>query len=234
MWITGSSQGLGKALAELFLKEGHQVIGLSRSCRIEHANYRHIALDLSSLDALKSIEFDMEDDFEAFILINNAASVEPIKHFENIDAEEITENFQLNTIAPAVLANSFIKSPCNEKSKKYVLNIGTGAASNPMDGWSLYCSSKAAINMLSAVYQKEKDLNGNKTKMVTLAPGIIDTPMQEKIRSSSEKNFSNVARFTFYHKNKQLSSPISAAKKIIANFERIFDKDLPNQSIRDY
>lgn len=235
VFITGSSKGLGKALAEKFLEAGDEVVGFSRSCSIEHPSYKHQTIDLSKPKNVKSVAFDLSGDYEEFILINNAASLGDVKHLGDLSPDEIIRTFQLNAIAPFLLSNAFISASLNKKQTKCVINIGTGAASTPMDGWSLYCGSKAAINMLAAVYEKERLLQQkNDIKMVTLAPGIIDTEMQEKIRLSDEEDFSNVARFTFYRKNGELTPPDTLAEKIMANFEKIFIKNQSIQSIRDY
>ena len=64
--ITGTSQGIGKAIAEAFLKEGHTVIGLDkREKSIEHSEYTHFVCDIT-----KNEEYPNVDGVE--ILINNA------------------------------------------------------------------------------------------------------------------------------------------------------------------
>lgn len=234
VFITGSSRGLGKALAEIYLSEGHEVVGYSRTCSINHSSYTHHSVDLSDTNQVESIEFDLSGSFESFILINNAGSLGQITHLGNLDSKEIIKTINLNTITPIILINKFIKTTSNLNQENFVLNIGTGAASNPIDGWSIYCSSKASLNMLTDVYVKEKSLENKNCKMVTMSPGIIDTSMQAQIRNSNEKDFSNVARFTSYKNNNELASPHELAKKIFANFEVIFNKNQANQSIRDY
>lgn len=234
VFITGSSRGLGKALAEIYLSEGHEVVGCSRTCSIKHSSYSHHSIDLSETKQVELIEFDLSGDFKSFILINNAGSLGQITHLGKLDSEEIIKTINLNTITPIVLINKFIKATSNLNQESFVLNIGTGAASNPLDGWSLYCSSKASINMLTDVYVKEKSLENKNCKMVTLSPGIIDTSMQAQIRNSNEKDFSNVARFISYKNSNELASPKEIAKKIFINFEDIFNEDQTIQSIRDY
>lgn len=234
VFITGTSRGLGKALAEIYLSEGHKVEGYSRACNIEHPSYTHYKTDLSDLKQVETIDFDLSGDFTSFILINNAGSLGQISYLGKLNSQAIIDTVNLNTIAPIILINKFISASSNLNQKSFVLNIGTGAASNPIDGWSLYCSSKASLNMLTNVYAEEQELKVNNCKMVTLAPGIIDTEMQKEIRSSKEDNFSNVARFTSYKENNELASPFELAQKIIVNFERIFNNNQDIQSIRDF
>ncbi len=234
VFITGSSRGLGKALAEIYLSEGHKVEGYSRTCSIKHSSYKHHNVDLSDTKQVELIEFNLSGDFESFILINNAGSLGQITHLGKLNSKEIKKTINLNTITPIVLINKFIKTTSNLNQENFVLNIGTGAASNPIDGWSIYCSSKASLNMLTDVYVKEKSLENKNCKMVTMSPGIIDTSMQAQIRNTNEKDFSNVARFTFYKNNNELASPKEVAKKIFINFDIIFNKEQAIQKIRDY
>lgn len=234
IFITGTSRGLGKALAENYLSKGHEVVGYSRTCSIEHACYTHHAIDLSDTKQVEKIQFDLSGNFTSYILINNAGSLGHITYLGKLNTQSIIDAFNINTLAPIILMNQFISAGCNKKAQKFVLNIGTGAASNAIDGWSVYCSSKASINMLSEVYAAEQVHGKNNCKVVTLAPGIIDTAMQEKIRAAKKEDFSNVARFTFYKNNAELISPKTAAEKIIINFENIYNKNTPIQSLRDY
>ena len=112
--------------------------------------------------------------------------------------------------------------------KKLVLNISSGAGRSPIDGWNVYCATKAGLDMLSLVFKEEiknKNLNIN---ILSLAPGIIDTGMQEFIRKADEANFSNIERFIEYKNNGDLADPISTAK-LVAKF--ISDKTLQGNTI---
>lgn len=234
VYITGSSSGIGKALAEAFLQEGHQVVGISRSCSIQDPNYTHHSIDLSKQAEIKQFHFDLKGDFEAFILINNAGTLGDVKHIGELNEESVIDTLMINSIAPFVFINKFESEVCNDQSDKYVLNIGSGAGSNAVDGWGLYCSTKASLQMFSEVFFEEDKIRKKQSKMVTLAPGIVDTKMQNEIRSNQEMNFSQVERFTNYKKNDELAKPTTVAQSILANFEKIFAKNEPLQSIRDY
>lgn len=234
IYITGTSRGLGKALAEKYLENGDLVVGMSRKSTIKHANYQHIPVDLSDIEKLEKIVFRPTDNAESYILINNAGTLGEVKYVGSMDSLMIAKAVNLNVTAPMVLTNKFMDALCNEKSPKYVLNIGSGAGSSAIDGWSLYCSSKAAINMFGEVFDKELMLKDSNCKVRTLAPGIIDTEMQSEIRQANREHFSDLKRFEDYKKNNDLNSASEVAAKIISNFELFFRNEAQIQSIRDY
>ena len=73
--ITGTSSGIGKGIAEKFLKEGHNVTGIDRKdASIQHKNYTHICMDIRTKEQYPELEpFD--------IVINNAG----VQNEEDID-----------------------------------------------------------------------------------------------------------------------------------------------------
>ena len=72
-YITGSSSGLGKALAELLLEHDYSVGGISRTASIEHANYQHVYLDLANINQV--VDFQFLVDGKEVLLINNAGII---------------------------------------------------------------------------------------------------------------------------------------------------------------
>ncbi len=94
--------------------------------------------------------------------------------------------------------------------KKTIINISSGAGIKAYQGWSAYCASKAAIDMLTKVTALE-----NKDYAVLgIRPGIVATNMQKQIRNTDKKDFIIVDRFVELYENKQLSNPLEVAQKI--------------------
>ncbi len=227
-FITGTSKGLGKALAELLLSDKNNfVYGISRTNTIYHQQFQHLKLDLADLDAVKQFQFSELKDATAITLINNAGIVGDIKHLGNLDAKKIISTYNINLIAPTLLINQFFNT-YNNKIQKLVVNISSGAGRSPIDGWSVYCASKAGLDMLSLVFKTELEHNNINTNIISLAPGIIDTSMQDEIRKSDKANFSNIERFIEYKNNGDLSNPNETAMQVYAF---IFDKKLHDKTI---
>ena len=210
-YITGTSSGIGEAIAELLLKNTNNiVIGIARSRTIQHERYQHHYIDLSkpwTEKIFKSKSFTASK----VVLINNAGSIGPIKSLSLQDEEEISENYFLNINAPSILCNQFISCFEESKSECIVLNISSGAGKYPIHSWSTYCASKAALDMLSKVLQLEYP----KFKIFSVAPGIVDTAMQEEIRDADKIEFPEVNRFISYKENGELASAEIVAQKYI-------------------
>lgn len=217
--ITGASKGIGRALAEELLKEdNNRVIGVSRTCTIKHANYRHQPLDFSDIEA---VEHNLQKVFtplqqaEKLVLVNNAGVIGDIGYVgEGMPNERFEFVFDINVIVPAILMNTFLQVYQHLQCPKVIVNVSSGAAQHPIDGWASYCASKAAIDMLSMTVQKEQEMRGNPVKVFALSPGIVDTGMQEQIRQSDEQKFSSVERFRDYKEKGDLASPEEVGSKI--------------------
>jgi benzil reductase ((S)-benzoin forming) len=76
-----------------------------------------------------------------------------------------------------------------------IVNISSGAARRPISGWTAYCAAKAGLDMASRVLALEAGQRGLAIEVSSLAPGVIDTAMQETVRGSSEEDFADVERF---------------------------------------
>lgn len=215
-FITGSSKGLGKAITEQLLEnEQNFVFGFSRSNTINHKRYYHKLIDFSKLDAVQKLRFPELTDAKKLVLINNAGVVGDVKHVGNLDAQKIIDCYTINLIVPTIITNEFLKTYQKTNLEILIINISSGASQSAIDGWSVYCASKAGIDMFSRVIKEEAQINNTKTNVLSIAPGIIDTEMQIEIRKADNNNFSNVNKFVEYKKNGDLSSAKDAAKKVL-------------------
>ena len=218
--ITGASQGLGKALAEAALQQPDTaVLGVSRRATIEHARYRHQALDFSDLDAVRNNItklFPAWPDAGSLTLINNAGVLGDIGYVGEQTNEHYQFVFDVNLTVPAMLMNTFLSAYSGRAVPRTILNISSGAAQRPTDGWGAYCASKAALDMLSQVAQQEQDRRGTGVRIRSLAPGMVDTAMQESIRTADEQQFSEADRFAALHREGQLAAPATVAERVVA------------------
>ena len=208
--ITGSSKGIGKELSLLFLKKGYTVFGYSRTNSIRHKNFHFNQIDLSSVQNLESINFPKVEEDEHVCLINNAGEIGEIDKFGNKKTNDIINEFNLNTIAPSILSNSFIRSYQYQSNQPIIINISSGAALRPIESWGTYCQSKAALDMLTKIINQEH----NSIKAYSIYPGVVDTEMQKKIRDTDIEKFALKDIFVEYFRNNELVDPKIISKKI--------------------
>jgi benzil reductase ((S)-benzoin forming) len=224
--ITGGSNGIGKAIAQKYFDENFTVFSISRSKAVG-VSYQQIEADLSNtskaVSSLQSVFSQLEiNAVSSITLINNAGSLGEINTLGNLTPENISKTIQLNTTTPLILTNEFIRSTKELNCKKQIINISSGAAISPYAGWSVYCTSKAAIDMTTKTTATEQEEINNGVKCVAIYPGVVDTNMQTAIRKTTESEFKNVQRFKELKKNNELYSPEFIAK-------RIFEIDEKNQ-----
>ncbi len=210
-FITGTSSGIGKALALQALEAGHKVIGISRRKNIEHPNYRHLTYDLSNYENYHLINFNVNKSAKEIVLINNAGWLGEVKPLGQISPRSIERAFQINLIAPSILSKFFIEQTEESGQKRVVLNISSGAANYPVPSWSTYCASKAAIDSLSRVMQ----LDHPDVRCYSIAPGIVDTEMQGEIRQTDNADFPDKQRFVDYKNKGELTDPKEVAIKLL-------------------
>lgn len=216
--ITGGSKGIGKALAEKYSKEDYKVFSLSRTI-VDIQNVTQIPVDLSNIKEAKNA-FEMLLDeikklkFQSVTLINNAGRLGNITNLENLKAEDIHKSVVLNTTIPLILSSLFIKEFSIFNCRKQIINISSGAANKPYAGWSVYCSSKAALDMLTLSIAEEQQNIKNRVTCSGIRPGVVDTNMQSQIRATNRSDFKNVQRFIDLKENNELYTPEFVAERI--------------------
>lgn len=215
--ITGASKGLGKSIAKLFLESGIHVIGVARTDNKElydyaqenHVSYQYVKADLSEKEAILSVCQTIDDslfneELSTLYLINNAGMVDPIGRAETIGMDDLLKNIHLNTVAPMALTNYFLQKATENKVRLVSATVTSGAAERAIYGWSAYCSGKAGVNMYTQTVALEQDENATDHAIIAFSPGVMDTAMQETIRSSSADAFKDVADFRALKANNQL------------------------------
>ena len=94
----------------------------------------------------------------------------------------------------------------------------------------MYCSSKAGLDMHSQVLAAEQADQAHPVKVLALAPGIVDTHMQDLIRTQTEEDFPMLDKFVELKENNLLVPPETVAQQIIHVLER---EDYGNKVLMD-
>jgi benzil reductase ((S)-benzoin forming) len=223
VFVTGVSKGLGKALAELYLLKGYNVIGIGRSHNVNHPNFDFVPCDLADIEQVKMINFGSID--EETLFINNAGVIGSIGRISELNDPDPSSLMAVNTVAPMILSSKIANSIAKDKLLT-VVNISSGAGKRPIPSWAAYCASKAALDLFSQTFLLEEKERGRAIRVFAISPGVINTAMQEEIRSSKESDFSSLKRFVELKENHELRSPEEVAKLIADMLEDLDHDDL--------
>ncbi len=187
--ITGASRGIGEAAARLFAKRGARVALLARSggeiARIAGeigASALAIPCDVADW---KQVDTAITRTLNAFgpvdILVNNAGIIEPIGALASSDPAAWGKVIDVNLKGVYHMARAVLPQ-MHKTGAGTILNIGSGAASHPLEGWAHYCASKAGVHMLNQCLHKEEA--GRGIRSMVLSPGTVATEMQREIKAS--------------------------------------------------
>ncbi|MFZ4547505.1 MAG: SDR family NAD(P)-dependent oxidoreductase [Bacteroidales bacterium] len=239
--LTGASRGIGEALTRKLIKPGNTIFAVSRTMNedlVELAAGLNVPLfyfenDLSFREqaelfineAFSHIQFS---DHDRIALINNAGMLEPVAPLKSLDFDQAEKHLNLNFLTPLVLNSIFISKTSANNIPKVILNISSGASFIPYSGWAVYCSSKAALDMLTKVAGLEQSFEKYPVKIFALAPGIIETTMQETIRKSKEDMFPDRNSFIKLYEDGKLAKPEDVARIIL---DSIFDNSIHTGSV---
>lgn len=226
--VTGASKGLGEAIATRLINEQMAIVSVSRTenedlkkfAQEKGTFYRHFSCNLSLEKEVQEVFMEIAHciflkEPTEILLFNNAGVIEPIETVGNLDLTPTVRNIKVNVIAPMMITNIFFKEAELSNTKIQVINVTSGAAERPIEGWSVYCSSKAAINMFTQTAALEQMEKNNNNKIIAFSPGIMDTNMQETIRSSSKEAFKNLEQFKDYKEKGMLRPAHVVANALI-------------------
>ena len=220
--VTGTTRGLGKALAEAIGRDpANERIELARAPDAPVPGGLRFRVDLTDTKAIEAtcdrIEAHLRGKrYEKAVLINNAGIVEPVAPLDRADAAEIERNLVVNLVAPMLLMRRFLAATEQAAPLRRIINISSGAGRRPFFGWSAYCAAKAGLDMASRVVALEAATRGQAVEVASLAPGVVDTGMQGVLRGSTAEDFVDVERFRQMKAMGELRPAEAVAAEILA------------------
>ena len=187
--ITGASRGIGLETAKLFHEAGAWVYLVGRSHEDLDAISKNLGRkavkcigDVSKREDWKIIVGQaLSDTGRIDILINNAGTIDPISNITNTNVDDWSKAIDIN-LKGAFYGCYYVIPVMREQGSGCIINLGSGAAYNPMEGWSHYCVSKAGLSMLTRSVQLE--LKDTGIRVMSLSPGTVATKMQHRIKES--------------------------------------------------
>jgi NAD(P)-dependent dehydrogenase (short-subunit alcohol dehydrogenase family) len=190
--ITGASKGIGAATAKRMTELGVKVVLTARSqdalqelaeeIKSNGGDAMAIACDVADYNQVNSAVAQAIMKFGKIdIVVNNAGLIDPIGHITDIAPEDWGKVIDVNVKGIFNMLHATLPG-MEARGEGVVINISSGAAYGAMEGWSHYCSSKAAALMLTKATHKEYANKG--IRVVGLSPGTVATDMQVNIKAS--------------------------------------------------
>jgi benzil reductase ((S)-benzoin forming) len=240
--ITGASRGLGRALAEDRLSRGDQVLALSR---------RPPELAVPAGGALLAWQADLanpeppaaqlgawlggreQQAYASVTLIHNAGVISKPAPLADGDIADLSNALRVGLEAPLLLTAAFLHATAGWTVPRKVLLISSGLGRRAMAGSAAYCAAKAGMDHLARALALEEATQPNGARVVSLAPGVIDTDMQAQLRGADPALFPERAKFAGLHEQGLLDSPAQAAAKVLKLLDSATFGSNPVADVRD-
>ncbi|MBU2358117.1 MAG: SDR family oxidoreductase [Alphaproteobacteria bacterium] len=187
--ITGASRGIGAAAAQAFAAAGANVALVARSRERIAELAGEIGKTALAIPCDVSRYWEVEQAVSATVktfgridvIVNNAGVVDPIGVLSHTDPEAWGKTIDIN-LKGVMHGMRAAMGPMIAQGSGTILTVSSGAAHNPLEGWSAYCASKAGAFMLTQVADREN--RGKGLRVMGLSPGTVATDMQREIKQS--------------------------------------------------
>ncbi|HVZ07979.1 SDR family oxidoreductase [Rhodopila sp.] len=197
--VTGASRGIGAAAAEALGKAGATLVLTARDAKRTQAvaaaigpSASAVACDVSDYAAFAAlVEQTVARHGRLDVLVNNAGVIEPISRIADSDPVAWARNIQINLVGAYHAIRAVLPSMVAAGGGT-IINLSSGAAIRPLEGWSSYCSAKAGLHMLTRAVALET--LGQGIRVFGFQPGTTDTDMQVLIRASKMNPVSQIPR----------------------------------------
>ncbi len=243
--LTGASRGLGLALAQQLLARGHRVLAIARhrtdlpvpagadlQCwTADLADAAGLAERLETWLAGQALQAGAAP--ASATLINNAGVVSQLAPLSELQFADLANALRVGLEAPMLLSAAFLRATANWAVPRKLLMVSSGLGRRAMAGSASYCAAKAGMDHLARALALEEAAKPHGTRVVSLAPGVIDTDMQVQLRGADATRFPDRARFVGLKDGGLLSSPADAAAAMLAYLDRSDFGANPVADVRD-
>jgi benzil reductase ((S)-benzoin forming) len=249
--LTGASRGMGLAMAVQLLDPSRHLLCISRRANdelAEQARQKSAPLtqwtqDLADTTGSRErLQIWLEgldtSTLKSATLINNAGVIPRIGPLDQCPPEDLANALRVGLEAPMQLTAGFLRATANWveagwRGPRKVLNISSGLGRNAMAAQAPYCAAKAGMDHFTRCSALDEAHREHGARLVSLAPGVIDTDMQSQLRAGDPAAFPDRSRFVELQRQGQLTSPEDAAARLLAWLQRKDFGDKPVADVRD-
>lgn len=236
--ITGCSRGVGAALFQLAQQPGRALLGMARQVSAElktiptsaDASVEAWTVDLSDAAGIAKrmrdwLLRDRHVTALRWVLINNAALLEAPGDLATQTSEQISAVLRVGVEAPMLLASAMLSARDVLSSqgcapRVQIMNVSSGLGRRAMAGTATYCAAKAGLDHFSRALALEEATKPEGARVVSIAPGVIDTDMQQQLRSASPDMFVAQQDFASLHASGRLATSEQTATQLLEWLQR--------------
>jgi benzil reductase ((S)-benzoin forming) len=226
--LTGASRGLGYAMAHRLIEPYNELLCISR-----RSSEALAVQALSAGSVLTQWSADLYDanevagalaawlkaknpgDFSSITLINNAATLPAIAPLREASSDDIARTLRVGLESAMQLTALVLASTAQWPGKRKVLNVSSSLGRLSMASQSIYGAAKAGMDHFTRCVSEEEALVTNGAKLCSLAPGIIDTDMQTKLRETDPAKVPVHGLFVDFKQEGRLLTPEAAAARVL-------------------
>ena len=196
--VTGAANGIGRAIAKRFAKEGANVLALDilqdelKETAAADEKIHVVHADLMKDEEIAQAVTEAKKLFGGLDILVNNAGWAPVTPLANIKLEEFDKAFGINTRGlVSITAKSL---PLIKKSKGNIINISSTGTTANIPNMSVYTGAKEAVDSFTRIWAKE--LAADNIRVNAVSPGAIWTPIYEKTALSEDEKKKHIERVT--------------------------------------
>ncbi len=231
--LTGASRGMGLAMARQLCVQGAVLLCISRNrsdalqswADEQGAQLTQWTADLADATPVAAqlrgwLQAQDPAALGSARLINNAGVIGHLGPLDTAVAQDIATALRIDLEAPVQLTAAFLAATAGWSLPRRILNISSGLGRRAMAGTALYCAAKAGMDHVSRCVALDEARKPNGARIVSLAPGVIDTGMQTELRGGDPQQFPDRDNFQRLKDDAALTSPEQAARQVLAYLAR--------------
>ena len=245
VFITGASSGIGQALAKhyydagyrlaLVARRAHAIAAWAQTESLDATRYQIYPADVSVIDSIVSAgQQCLQLQGLPDVVIANAGISIGVDSAQREDLDAMAQVFATNNTGIAATFHPFI-GPMRARRSGTLVGIASVAGIRGLPGHGAYCASKAAA--ISYCESLRGELRGTGVKVVTIAPGYVDTPLTQKNRYAmpflmtaeafAQRAFSTIGAGTSYRVIPWQMGWVATLLRLLPN--TVFDRVMASQ-----